>query len=164
MLLPLSIVGLKDSSFTPTKISRPIFKAPPRPYKSVSADFNHISVQSPSKSPVFLFIILLYGVCKWVKKRCDLNKIILQTSTHAMLFTLIKPSDHYRLTIAVARLLLDQTRQKHSRPDRWLMSRRDAALNELARMNLSATPGRGILAQTDGLCPGATRLSTSWRE
>ena len=26
----------------------------------------------------------LYNVCKWVKKRCDLNKIILQTSTHAI--------------------------------------------------------------------------------
>ena len=157
MLLPLSIVGLKDSSFTPTKKSRPIFKAPPRPYKSVLADFNHISVYSPSKSPVFLFIILLYGVCKWVKKRCDLNKIVLQTSTHAMLFTLIKPSDHYRLTIA-------QSRQKHSSPDRWLMSQRDAATNELPRMNLSPRADRGILAQTDGLCPGATRLSTSWRE
>ena len=44
MLLPLSIVGLKEPSFTPTKKSRHIFKAPPRPYKSVSADFNHISV------------------------------------------------------------------------------------------------------------------------
>ena len=38
------------------------------------------------------------------------------------------------------------------------------ATNKLARMNLSPRAGRGILAQTDGLCPGATRLSTSWRE
>ena len=79
-----SIVGLQQPIFTPTKKSRPIFKAPPRPYKSVFADFNHISVYSPSKSPVFLFIILLYGVCKWVKKRCDLVAVILQTSTHAI--------------------------------------------------------------------------------
>ena len=93
-----------------------------------------------------------------------MNSVVLQTSSLAILVILIKPTDLYQLTIAVARLLLAQTRQKHSRPDRWLMSRRDAALNELARMNLSPRAGRGILAQTDGLCPGATRLSTSWRE
>ena len=79
-----SIVGLQQPIFTPTKKSRPIFTASPWPYNSVSADLNHIIVYILSKSPILIFRILLYSVCKWVKKRCDLVAVILQTSTHAM--------------------------------------------------------------------------------
>ena len=58
-----------------------------------------------------------------------MNSVVLQTSSLAILVILIKPADLYQLTIGVARLLLAHSRQRHSHPDRWLMSQRAAAIN-----------------------------------